>query len=184
MIIAERLRQTNRAEYILYMWQVEDILRVYHLDLDELREHYLSGFQLSPEGMAKTEGWYADLCRMMAEEGLREGGHLQINKNALSDLEELHTRLLRSEKFPYYRQMYYRVLPYIVELRAKNQGMNTTVHPTELETCFNALYGVLILRMQGKTVSDETQKAAKDISTLLGQLSEYYQKDKEEPLDL
>ena len=29
MIIAEKLSKTNRAEYLLYLWQVEDLLRAY-----------------------------------------------------------------------------------------------------------------------------------------------------------
>ena len=61
MIIAERLRTSNRAEYILYMWQVEDLLRSYHLDFDELRSSYLSRFQLPEEQSRQTERWYA--CR-------------------------------------------------------------------------------------------------------------------------
>ena len=32
---------------------------------------------------------------------------------------DLHLQLLRSPKFPYYNSAYYKVLPYIVELRAK-----------------------------------------------------------------
>lgn len=179
MVIADNLRSTNRAEYLIYMWQVEDILRAYDLDMDKLRRDYLSRFSLSPEKMAATEEWYSDLCRMMQEEGVREGGHLQINKNVLSSLEELHNRLLGSPKFPYYREMYYRVLPYIVELRSKAGGTDAS----ELETCFNALYGTLMLRLQHKEISPDTQKATTDISTLLGQLSDYYFKDKAEPIE-
>ena len=45
------------------------------------------------------------------------------------------------------------------------------------------LYGVVLLRLQGKPVSPETEAAVKDISTLLGQLSDYYFKDKAEPIE-
>ena len=86
-----------------------------------------------------------------------------------------------AEKFPYYRQMYYKVLPYIVEIRSKGGADEGC---SELETCFNTLYGTLLLRLQHKEISVETQNATRDISALLGQLSDYYFKDKEEPLDL
>lgn len=180
MIIAERLRNTNRAEYLLYMWQVEDLLRACDCDIDTLDQRYLAQFQLSPEQRESTVCWYADLCRMMVEEGLRTGGHLQINKNALQDLAEMHTRLLSSTKFPYYREMYYRVLPHIVEVRAKGADKEKG----EIETCLDVLYGILLLRMQQREVSAETTLAAKEISNLLGQLSDYYLKDRQEPLDL
>ena len=34
MIIAEQLRNSNRAEYLLYMWQVEDLIRAYDCDIE------------------------------------------------------------------------------------------------------------------------------------------------------
>lgn len=44
------------------------------------------------------------------------------------------------------RSSIFKTLPYIVELRAKSGEGKTG----ELETCFNALYGVLLLRLQKK----------------------------------
>jgi len=181
MIVAENLRSKNRAEYLIYLWQVEDLMRAYGFDMERVRKEYLSHFQLPQDKMQATEQWYSDICQMMLEEGLREKGHLQINRNILAELEELHNRLLASSKFPYYSQMYYKVLPYIVEIRSKGGADDGC---SELETCFNTLYGTLLLRLQHKDISEDTQKATRDISTLLGQLSDYYFKDKQEPLDL
>ena len=179
MIIANQLRTKSRAEYLLYMWQVEDILRAYRLDIDLIKKEYLSQFKLNDELQKQTEEWYANLCEMMRSEGVSEHGHLQINKNTLQDLQELHNQLVKSEKFPYYREMYYKILPYIVELRAKG----VTKEDSELQICFDALYGILMLRLQHKEITPETEKARQDISALLGQLSDYYNKDKEEPID-
>ena len=36
------------------------------------------------------------------------------------------------------------------------------------------LYGLLLLRLQHKEVTPDTERAATDITTLLGQLSDYY----------
>lgn len=121
----------------------------------------------------------ATLIRMMNEEGCREKGHIQINKVVLLQLEELHVQLLGSSKFPFYHSEYYKVLPYIVELR--NHGANK--EENEIETCFNSLYGVMMLRLQKKEISLETQHAVKEISTFIGMLNDYYLKDKQEPLE-
>ena len=180
MIIANKLRTTNRAEYILYMWQVEDIVRAAHCDIDRLKEGYLNSFDLDDATRLATEQWYADICEMMRSEGVMEAGHLQIVKNAVASLDELHNRLLASEKFPYYRSMYHRVLPHIVELRRK-KGADKDC--SEVETCLECLYGVLMLRLQKREISEETAGAVKEISTMLGQLSDYYFKDKEEPIE-
>ena len=87
MTIAEKLRNTNRAEYLLYMWQVEDLIRAYHLDAERIAQEYVARFDLDKEHKSQTEQWYTDLCRMMAEEGKREKGHLQICQNILTGLD-------------------------------------------------------------------------------------------------
>ena len=166
MIIANKLRSSNRAEYLLYMWQVEDILRAYQCNIDRIKSEYLNRFTLTPEQEKEVEEWYRNLCEMMISEGKREKGHLQINCNTLEGLIEINAQLLKSEKFPYYKSMYYRVLPYVIEIRAKGEKKKRN----EIE-------------LQHKEISAETQKAVTDISTLLGQLSDYFLKNQKEAID-
>ena len=122
MIIANKLRSSNRAEYLLYMWQVEDILRAYQCNIDRIKSEYLNRFTLTPD---------------------------------------------------------YRVLPYVIEIRAKGEKKEKN----EIETCFDILYCTMLLRLQHKEISAETQKAVTDISTLLGQLSDYFLKNQKEAID-
>ena len=178
--MADRLKAQNRAEYILYMWQVEDIVRSFGCDFDRLREGYLRHFSVEEGRREALEAWYADIVLMMRGEGVAEaGGHLQINRNAVAELDELHRSLSVSDKFPFYRAAYMKVLPYIVEVRGK--GADKSLGETEL--CLNILYGMLMLRLQKKPVSDATAKAAADVTTFLGMLSDYYFKDREKPLE-
>ena len=67
-----------------------------------------------------------------------------------------------------------------MELRAKGADKDVP----ELETCFDAMYGVLMLKLQKKGISEETQKAIKVISDLLAILADYYIKDKKGELEL
>lgn len=185
MIVADELKKKNRAEYLLYMWQVEDLIRAYGCDAERIEKEYISRFNVEENKKQLTKQWYNDLCNMMISEGKKNFGHLQICQNILQELNELHLKLLHSRKFPYYREMYYKVLPYIVEIRAKNKtlkGLNSE-NELELQTCFDLLYGVMILRLQKKTISTGTNKAVKDISTFLGQLSDYYFQDKANPIE-
>ncbi len=178
MFVSHKLRKENIAEYLLYMWQVEDIIRAFDCYLPALRRNYLSTFDLSDDDREDLADWYSDLIRMMTEEGKREGGHLQINKVVMQNLVELHNQLLSSPKFPFYSAAYYKVLPYIVELRNKgDKDVN------EIETCFDALYGVMLLRLRKQEVSEDTLSAIKEISTFIGTLSDYYKKDREEGLE-
>ena len=146
--------------------------------LRRIRDEYVSRFDFTEEQKEEEIDWFGNLIRMMNQEGCREKGHLQINKVTIQMLEELHEQLLQSPKFPFYNTAYYKVLPFIVELR--NRGANKDEN--EIETCFNSLYGVMLLRLQKKNISPETAHAVKEISTFIGMLSDYYHKDKEEGL--
>ena len=179
MIIAQAKRKENMAEYLLYMWQVEDLIRAYGCNLSKIRREYISRFDYSEEDKAELTDWYGNLISMLTREGCREQGHLQINKIVVQDLSELHARLLDSPRFPFYRSEYYKVLPFIVELRKR--GSDTSAN--EVETCLNALYGVMLLRLQQREISPDTEHAVKEISTLIGMLSDYYLKDKSEGLE-
>lgn len=178
MFIAQELRKKNIAEYLLYMWQVEDTIRAFGCSLQRIKNEYVARFDYDDEQKEELIDWYGNLIRMMNQEGCREKGHLQINKVTLQLLTELHQQLLASPKFPFYNTEYYKVLPFIVELR--NRGANKD--EGEVETCLNLLYGVMMLRLQKKEISTNTQHAVKEVSTLMGMLSDYYKKDKEEGL--
>ena len=161
------------------MWQLEDTLRAYGCDAERLANEYVSRFQYSDEERARETQWLADLCAMMREEGVTQQGHLQMNKGTLSLLTDLHLQLLQSPKHPFYHAAYYKALPLIVELRAR--GGHTEA--PELESCFDALYGVILLRLQKKPVSPETQEAIATISHLIALLAEAWKKEKAGELD-
>jgi hypothetical protein len=178
MFIAQELRKKSIAEYLLYMWQVEDTIRAFGCSLPRIRREYVERFDYTEEQKEEEIDWFGNLIRMMNEEGCREQGHLQINKVTMQMLTELHAQLLASPKFPFYNTAYYKVLPFIVELR--NRGVNK--EENEIETCFNLLYGTMMLRLQKKEISPNTAHAVKEVSTFIGMLSDYYHKDKEEGL--
>ncbi|MCF0202513.1 MAG: DUF4924 family protein [Bacteroidaceae bacterium] len=174
MYISQQLRQKSIAEYLIYMWQMEDLIRAYKCSLQEIRRRYISQFDYDNDRKEELTDWFGSLITMMNQEGCRENGHLNINIEVMQELIALHNKLLADQNNPYYRAEYYRSLPYIVELRKR--GANKKEH--ELETCFNALYGTMLLRLQKKEISKNTQTAMKEISNLIGTLAEYYYKEK------
>ena len=180
MFVQKELREKNIAEYLLYMWQVEDMIRAAGLDSDRLYKTVIKSSGRSEADCAELKQWYDDLIEMMRVEGKTEQGHLQINENVLMLLEDLHTRLLDSHKQPEYRDLYYKALPFIVEFRAKNHEQQNE----ELRDCFNLLYGVWLLKVQGKPVSAGTEQAVKAVSAFIGKLAVLYREDKQGTLDL
>lgn len=178
MKIAQALKEKNIAEYLLYMWQVEDLIRANDCDPDKLKANVIAQFPV--EDRPALEEWYGNLVEMMRAEGVKERGHLQINRNVLQELTELHARLLASTRYPFYNAAYFKALPFIVELRQKNGHKDEP----ELETCFEALYGVLLLRLQKKEITPATETALKAMSSFLSMLANYYARDRKGELDL
>lgn len=170
MIIAQKKKKENIAEYLLYMWQVEDLIRANEFDMDRIRETIITRYDQPDEVRQEIARWYQELIDMMRTEGVMEKGHIQLNKNVIIVLTDLHLRLLKSPKEMVYQAAYYKTLPYIVQLRSKAGGEEVP----ELETYFTAVYGFLLLRMQGKDVSPETTEAVQQISSFLALLSGKY----------
>ena len=179
MIISKKLKEHSISEYLLYMWQVEDLIRANSCDIDRLEQTVVTPYNLPEEQHAEMVEWYANLVEMMHLEAIEQSGHLQINKNIIISLTDLHFRLMHSQKFPFYQAAYYKALPFIVELRAKGGQ-----EKSELENCFDALYGVWMLRIQRKEVSTETAAAVADIVKFVGLLSDYYNKERAGELDI
>ena len=180
MFVSRKLKEENIAEYLLYMWQVEDMIRANGMDMERLRETLVTPARLDAEREKELSDWYENLVEMMRLEGVSEKGHLQINKNTVTLLTDLHLQLLKSTKYPFYSAAYYKALPFIVELRTQGNNRNLS----ELENCFEALYGVLLLKLQKREISEGTLQAVKAISQFLGILSDYYKKDKAGELEL
>lgn len=180
MFISKELRKNNIAEYLLYMWQVEDMLRANNMNLESIRSSVVENYNLAEEQKSELVAWYENLLEMMRMEGVVNCGHLQINKNVIIMLSDLHLRLLKSPKVPFYTAAYYKVLPYIVEFRNKSNGQAKC----EIENCFDALYMVWMMKLQKREINTETLNATAEISKFVSMLSLYYKEDEEGKLDL
>ena len=142
-------KKENIAEYILYLWQLEDYLRAF------------------PE-QAQQSTELMEILDMMHQEGIMQGGHLQLAKNALSELEDLHDELMDSEA-PY-RAVILHIEPSLNVLKSK------TDRPTmsDVEACLVLLYQVMMLRLQKQEISEATDIVVKDATQLLRFLSKTY----------
>lgn len=163
MFIAQKLRNQSISAYLIYMYQVEDLVRAYGLDANRITAEYLPRFGYDEKQLQQASEWYESLARMMHEEGKEESGHVRVVQNTLDLLEDRHRELLADNDEHEYRAAYYKALPHIVALRT--QGNNKDKQ--EMENCIDALYGATLLRMQGKELSAGTQAALKPISELL-----------------
>ena len=142
-------KKENIAEYILYLWQIEDYLRAF------------------PQNAEATPELH-ELNEMMHREGILEGGHLALATNALSEVEELHAQLLDEDAM--YRAAMIRLRPALNLLKAK------TDRPTmsDIEACFVLLYQIMMLRLQKKEITPETADVQQRATQVLTFLSKAY----------
>ena len=65
MYISQQLKQQNIAEYLLYMWQIEDLRRAYHFDLDKIKQDIVDPYPVTEDQKATLFQWYKALEHMM-----------------------------------------------------------------------------------------------------------------------
>ena len=143
------LKKNNIAEYILYLWQIEDYLRAFPHQAEVNQELH-------------------DLSDMMHQENIMDQGHLQLAQNALSELEDLHNDLLDQEAT--YRAAMIRLTPALNLLKAK------TDRPTmsDVEACLILLYQIMLLKLKKSPISSDTEQVQKQATQVLQYLSKTY----------
>lgn len=168
MIIAQEKRKTNLAEYILYMWQIEDLIRAYKFDIGLITDAVLQHFQQPEEKQIEIKEWYENLIEMMKIEKVEEKGHLQIIKNNINELFDFHIHLLNNKKDSAYIALFQKSAGYIAEFKSKSQANEDS---NDIELCLTALYGILILRLQKKEISKDTLAAVSSFSEMIASLT-------------
>ncbi len=177
MKIAQEKKTNNIAEYVLYMWQIEDLIRSFNFDISELERKVYGIFSEQEDDRAMIKEWYGNLVQMMQLENISKQGHLQITTNVILDLNTLHVELLKNPTEQEYRELYYKAAPNLQEFEQKITNKDTN----EVEMMFMGLYGLLMMRIAKKDVLPATEIAMKTFSDLVASLAQkYHQREKDE----
>ncbi|MBS3771045.1 MAG: DUF4924 family protein [Bacteroidales bacterium] len=174
MIIAREKKNTNIAEYILYMWQIEDMIRANRFDPEQIDRNIIQKFDQPEEVKEEMREWYRDLIQRMENEGIKEKGHLNFLNSIIDELENLHKSLIRDPNELEYVNAYNKAKASINDLKSKSQG---TVRG-DIEACLQGLYGILMLRIQKKDLNPATKDAQASISHLIAMLNDKYMERK------
>ena len=170
MIIAQQKRKENIAEYILYMWQLEDLIRANNFDIDLLQKNVFGAYTQNPEQLQEIRTWYSGLIEMMTLEQIKQKGHMQVITNLVNDLNDIHLFMINQRGATQYQRAYTSAISSIKEF---NQKMNGTAK-NEIDVCFHALYAILLLKIQKKEISPETLKAIETFKKLIILLTKKY----------
>jgi len=170
VFIARKLKKENICEYLLYMWQVENLLRAFQLDMDKINAGIVSVYPVQNETERKElYEWYESIVEMMRLENVQDNGHLQLNKNIIIELNDFHQLVLKSGKVTDYNVLFFRVLPLINQFRQKSEaGLS------DIELCFNFQFGFMMLKMKKAEITEQTAATQKEISRFMVVLSQAY----------
>lgn len=179
MLVAKQKRKENIAEYILYLYQVEDLIRAFQLDIDLIQDKLISTYQVDEKTSAEISDWYNNLVVMMEKEGLKEKGHLQFITNLIGDINEFHIKLMNKGTESAYIQTFKSIAGLLTELKQKNSAAQN-----DIQLALDTIYGFLMLKLKKADISEGTVNAVKQLSHWLGSLSAFYKEFEAGKLDI
>lgn len=170
MYIAREKKDTNIAEYVIYMYQIEDMIRAYQFDLELIREKIIRPQVKSTSLEEEAVGWYKEVIDEMKSRNLERKGHLHRIGEVITELIYLHNTLKDVVEDQKYLDLLKAAEPNIEAFREKSDL--GTIHPVEV--CFQALYMKLLLKLQNKEISAESESAFDTMRILLAYLTKGY----------
>lgn len=169
MFVAQEKRKSNIAEYIIYMWQIEDMIRALKFDMTRIEEVLVNQYNVDSGKRDEIKYWYQNLVLMMQKEQKQQSGHLQFLVNLTDELNRFHLTLIARNIDQDYSRIYNEIKPDIELIRQKS-GQNHH----DIEVSLNTLYIILMLKMKDKEISEGTQQAVWKFGNLLGNLSKLF----------
>lgn len=173
MNIAEQKKADNISEYIIHIYQSEDLIRAYQFDIEELSKYVIGNMPLDEEAKTSLKQWYKNLSETMGKEGVKEHGHIKETQGLIDTLTALHEKLLKADDT--YKDIYKNAKESIQDMLKLAEGKITN----EIQVCLNGIYGMLLLRMNGKKIPEEFQSKLEKFGDVLSYLSFKYKEGEE-----
>lgn len=169
MSIADLKKGENIIEYILYMWNMEQLHRVLKFD-DQAIVTYITKAVDDDSDLKKELSFHRQLSQKMRSENIEKEGHLSELDEIMVELHYLHSTLLNMTKDESYETAFKESQAYLQEFKEKTNGKVRN----DIEAMLTAIFGFLTLKMSKQDVSTATQEAINSFSQVLGLLASKY----------
>ena len=181
MDIAQAKRKENIAEYILYLWQLEDLLRALQFSPEAIYSQLVAPREVADEQKHIYLLWYMDIVNLLRKEGKEQSGHLEHTLHLIGDVHNLHLQLMQNPVGEHYRKTFARLAPQLPQLRA----MISRDDVSDTELAFRALYAAMLYRIKGdnkraEAISDTIEL----VSPVVAELAAMYGKVERGEVDL
>lgn len=163
--IAEKKKKEHLIEYILYLYRMEDLIRSYQFNMEDLEQYVLTHKNVIEKDQIESKKWLADLADAMKRAGISEKGHLPEVQVLVDQLAEFHWQLLKTD--PDYLSLYRKAQPHLLtllsDLKDENPGH-------EIQIFIHTLYGLLLSKLNGKKAPESILEAAARFGEVLSYL--------------
>ena len=181
MYIAQQKRKENIAEYILYLWQLEDLLRALKFSPEAIYNTLVEPNDCDEQEKQQIFMWYMSLAGLIKEEGKSEQGHLSHTLHLIADMENLHNQLLNLSVGATYRTLWAPLKEELSRLRI----VLARDEVGDIELCFRALYATMLYRIKGdQSKSGAIEDVVTLISPVIATLADMYRKVEMGEIDL
>lgn len=173
MLLADKKKQENISEYIIYMYQTEMLIRNFDFDIEKIKIHVFGNIpdeKMSEEKREEELKWYTEVIGQMKSEGLDKEGHLSYVQDEVQKLSDLSMKLLVEDED--YGAIFNAARPAIRESIQASEGLVNN----PIQACLNGVFGLLLARMNGKQIPDETMQRIEHFGNVLSMLAHSYRK--------
>lgn len=171
MLLADKKKNENISEYIIYMYQTELLIRNFEFDIDKIKVHVFGNIpdrKMSPETKEEIFSWHRQVIAEMQSEKLEKEGHLSCVQEEVQKLSDLSLKLLTENDD--YQAVFNQARPAIRENIIASKGLISN----PIQACLNGVFGLLIARMNGKEIPDEIMSQVEQFGNVLSYLSHHY----------
>lgn len=173
MLIARAKRNSNVIEYLLYMYQIEDIIRSFKFDINAIDQNIVQKHEQPADIKREIKTWYANLIDRMQQQNISRVGHLKELRTIVVELQTLHDQLVTSYSDKKYIELYDAVQPVLKELTVKTVGQDLI---NQIDVAVHGVYGFLVMRLKQQEIGEDTQAAITKITAFLAHLSMQFHK--------
>ena len=174
MFVAQKKQQENIAEYVLYLFQIEDIVRSLNFDIERIMNAFVKPNLPDSSFEAQYREWYADIIKEMKRSGLEKKGHIDRVMAVMKELLFLHNTLFAIQGESKYKQLCSNSSSFVAEFREKASMKNQH----DVEILIHAMHMKLQFRLRKKEITQETDEALDAMRIQLAFLVREYHKMK------
>lgn len=173
MLLAEDKKKTNIIEYLILIYQMEDLVRACNFDLNILMDKFIHPHINDEKIVADYRNWYELILQDLKSFNRQKQGHTSEVYEIQMELFYLHNSLLTVTPNKEYIKVYAQTQEHINAFRDK-----TPMQLNDVDLCIYALHMKLLLKLKGRDLNEESEKSFDRMRILLANLAKAYHKMK------